>query len=94
MPGIADSLHRWVFGQPCGDCQGIVVVALHSEGQGLHAAGDEPGVERADRSSQVAQRSSQGLLDEVPLSNDYPPKGVAVTAQELGGRMNGHVNTQ
>ncbi len=92
--GVSDPLDAGVIGQEAGHRHGVVVVALHAQGQCLDAPQDEPGVEGADDPAQIAQHALTGAFDKGGGPGDGPRDGVAVSAEVLGRAVQDDVGAE
>ena len=73
---------------------GVVAVALHADGQRLHAAEDEPAVERSRHRAEGLLQEPEALGDGRIVGRGEPADHVGMPAEVLRGRVDDDVGAQ
>ena len=86
-PGVEDSLDPLVTDEELGDHGRVRAVAVHPDGERLHAAEDEPAVERARHRAERLLEEGELLRDAVVVRPDEAADDVRVATEVLRGRV-------
>ena len=87
QPGVVHLRHLRLLHQPVGQVGGVLAVAVHADGQRLHAAEGQVGVERPRHAAgRVLEELDRG--QQVVAADHRPADHVRVPAQVLGGAVN------
>lgn len=89
--GVAHGRDRRVRGEPGGQVGGARALALHAQGQGLHAAQGEPGGERVGGRALFDGVVADAAVELVVLEDGDAAEDVRVPGEVLGGGVDDDV---
>ncbi len=91
---VVDALHARVRLQPARELERAGAVRAHPQLQRLQALEDDPGVERRERRTGVAQERGERIMDQCARPEHRPAQHPPLPVEILGGRVNDEVGAQ
>src|SRR5215213_9367867 len=92
--GVVHALDLGMVLQELADCEGILLVLAHADGESLEAAEHDPGVEGAWYGAGGVLGELDPLLDLLVRGRDSPADDVRMAANVLGRRVDNDVSAK